>query len=1601
MNGSSASYGTADDVAATPTLRCALIGADTLLVECAQVLLDRGHVIIAIAAGSDRVAAWAEQRGIPVLDAMAPDALWAEGLREQGVDHLFAITHLHPLPPSVIAVPRGLAVNFHDGPLPEYAGLNTPVWGLLHDVPEWGITWHRLSDTLDAGDIVVQHRFAVAPRETSLSLNTRNFEQALDGFGELLDQLEAGTVAPTPQGGGQTAMYRRRQRPVALLDWSQSAEQVDRVVRALHFGPHPNPVAAATIYHPLSPVLVGSSDIDRAQWVAAPGTVVAADEQAVTVACGSDAVRLSGLTSVDGAPLSPSAFLSLTGLTVGSVLAAPPPALQAAVQAHAQLVQPQEAALLATLSALAAIEFPWPHGTPQGVRTSVAVPAGGGATAVSLVAALSVLAHRLGRGEQRHVALALPPAPAELAPLTCASWPLDLAEIIDDVADGVTGPTAAALQAAVATALATTGAHDPWLRDAVARTPSLAGSAHLAGGLQLPLGVRLQPDHAALGASLVVLQPNSTQTGWELVHDVDAVTAADAQRFADVLAAVATALQQPDALVDAIPLVDDATFDTLVRRWNDTAQPVEPACIHDLIIAQVAATPDRIAVADRHGEASYAQLQTRAAELASVLRGHGVGPDVLVGVHVERGIDLLVAVLGVLLAGGAYVPLDPAYPADRLRHMLADSGAPVVVCQQRHAGALPLPPGAATPTIVFVDALAPRGHDVPAASIEPHHLAYCIYTSGSTGLPKGVLVEHRNVANFFAAMDAVVPRGVRGDGCDTWFAVTSLSFDISVLELLYTLSRGMRVVLHEPSTAASAASPTTRRSTRPMDFSLFYFSGDEAEDAHTGKYRLLLEGAKFADQHGFCAVWTPERHFHAFGGLYPNPAITGAAVAAVTERVAIRAGSVVLPLHHPAEIAEAWSVVDNLSNGRVGVAFASGWQPNDFIFRPQNYHAAKQVMFDSIEQVQRLWQGETLTFEGPEGMAVDVTTLPRPVQPTLPVWVTTAGNPETFAQAGTAGANLLTHLLGQSVDQLAPKLAAYRAARAAAGHDPATGIVTLMLHTFVGTDDDEVRATVREPLRNYLRTSFNLVKEYAWSFPAFQRPDGTRIEHVAELADDDVANLSPDELDAVLEYAFHRYYDTSGMFGTPQRLAPFVEQLHQVGVDEVACLLDFGVGTDAVLAGLPHLAQVLQQAQSVVAAVGDEPRTTATYTTTNTAIEHDQGSLGEQLLAADATHLQCTPSMARMLVADPVAHRALRGVVHTFVGGEALPPALADELRLATDGTVTNMYGPTETTIWSSTWQLQPGWNWVPIGTPIANTQLYVLDGDRRPVPPGVTGDLWVGGNGVVRGYHGRPELTAARFAPDPFRGAPHRMYFTGDLARWRTGDNDNNDNDNGEGHPLMEFLGRSDQQVKLRGYRIELGEIEARMRRLPDVADCVAIVREDSPGDQQLIAYVVATEHARIDPFAIRDALRAQLPEAMVPAHVVELRALPHTPNGKLDRNALPQPTTVRAHTAVAPANELERTIVAAWCTVLGVETVGVDDNFFDVGGHSLLVVRLHRTLLERLEQTFALTDLYRFPTVRAFAASLTAPIDSEPAAISAAVDRAARRRANLRGRS
>lgn len=602
---------------------------------------------------------------------------------------------------------------------------------------------------------------------------------------------------------------------------------------------------------------------------------------------------------------------------------------------------------------------------------------------------------------------------------------------------------------------------------------------------------------------------------------------------------------------------------------TDAEYPRESTIVQ-LFAQQVARAPGAIAVVSAGRRLTYRELDFRSNQLARHLQQFGVQRETLVGVAVERSVEMVIALLAILKAGGAYVPIDPDYPVQRTAFMIEDSQAPVILATELTRVRLPQTKA----RIISIDGdtgpIGKNSAEPPISNISSRNLAYVIYTSGSTGKPKGVMIEHRNVVNFFTGMDRAI-----GVDPGVWLAVTSISFDISVLELFWTLTRGFQVIIH----------------------------GD----------------------------------------------------------------------------------------------------------------------------------GET-----------------------------------------------------QSIP---------------------------------------------------------------------------------------------------------------------------------------AAIRDWGV-----------------------------------------------------------SHMQCTPSLARMVAMDPEGLASLGRLKKLFLGGEALPPRFVRQLLQVFSGEIYNMYGPTETTVWSTTYRIPAEFGSIPIGKPIANTQVYVLGSNLEPVAAGETGELFIGGDGVVRGYWGRHELTAERFLVDPFR-ANNRMYRTGDIARFLPDGN-------------LEFLGRADFQVKLRGFRIEVGEIEAALESQEGVQQAVVIAREFKPEDKRLVAYIVSKAGFHPSPIGLRTALAATLPEYMVPSSFVFLDSLPLTANGKIDRNALPAPLAAEDRLSGAaldqPRNELERLIAQAWKEALGVDQVGVNENLFDLGAYSLMVAEVHGQLQQVLGRELSLVDLFQYPTIAALASHLSGQQKGQPSA-----NRAERRRA------
>lgn len=374
--------------------------------------------------------------------------------------------------------------------------------------------------------------------------------------------------------------------------------------------------------------------------------------------------------------------------------------------------------------------------------------------------------------------------------------------------------------------------------------------------------------------------------------------------------------------------------------------------------------------------------------------------------------------------------------------------------------------------------------------------------------------------------------------------------------------------------------------------------------------------------------------------------------------------------------------------------------------------------------------------------------------------------------------------------------------------------------------------------------------------------------------------------------------------------------------------------------------------------------------------------IADQIARHGVTHLQMTPSLAMMLTLDSRAYAALGSLRTMLLGGEAVPASLVHLLRKVFQGDLYNMYGPTETTVWSTTYRVGEVGASVPIGRPIANTQVYMLDEARDPLPPGEIGELFIGGDSVARGYWKRPELTAERFLTVP--ALPGRLYRTGDLARFLPDGN-------------IEYLGRADYQIKLRGHRIEPGEIEAFLEECRGVRQAVVVLREDREGDKRLAAYLVASAGSPGSPPELRATLASKLPDYMVPSAFVFLPSLPLTENGKIDRKALlrlppPNPSARPEHEAGGPGSELEQIVARAWSEALGVPSPGLNDNFFDLGAHSLTVAEVQARLQQELGRDVPLVDLFEFPTVAALAAHLSG--GQTFAAISQASSRAQRRR-------
>ncbi|MEU9894296.1 MupA/Atu3671 family FMN-dependent luciferase-like monooxygenase [Streptomyces phaeochromogenes] len=444
------------------------------------------------------------------------------------------------------------------------------------------------------------------------------------------------------------------------------------------------------------------------------------------------------------------------------------------------------------------------------------------------------------------------------------------------------------------------------------------------------------------------------------------------------------------------------------------------------------------------------------------------------------------------------------------------------------------------------------------------------------------------------------------------------------------------------------------KATRPRpsaDFGVYFFGdypdeGGEADGRPSSPhpsdaYDQIMETARFADERGFSSLWVPERHFHSFGGLFPNPSVLAAALARETSRIRLNAGSVVLPLHDPVRIAEEWSVVDNLSGGRVGIGCATGWHAQDFALHPDRFARRKEIGLAHLDDVRTLWSGGTLSRRTGDGGETAVRIHPRPVQDMPPMFLATSGRRESYEEAARRGLGIVTNLMNQTVAELAENIGHYRKAREQHGLDPDTGRVTVLLHTYLGDDHATARAQALEPMTRYLRSSLQM-RSAASTLGTRGTPGGDPR---------DLATASEEDLEYLFRRAYDGYCDERALIGTPETCAPVVDALYEAGVDEIAALVDFGMPADLMRTGLEHLDALRERHQ------GAGPATTPPGNDVSAS------ALPDADVSAPATDAQRRIWLAAQLIGDPAAYNEVQAV-------RLRGPLDAEALAAAVDGLV-------------------------------------------------------------------------------------------------------------------------------------------------------------------------------------------------------------------------------------------------------------------------------------------------------------------------------------------
>ena len=788
-------------MAARNSFSCYVIGETSLTVQCCEKLLERGHTICGIVTPNPDITAWAGQRGIPF--DLPPHGLNGF-MQERPFDYLFSIVNNAVLPAELLQLPRRMAINFHDAPLPRYGGIHATSWAIMNREKAHGITWHVMTPQVDGGGVLKQREIAVAPSDTALSLNLRCYQKAAEAFGELIDELAGGTAEPRPQDLSKRTYFSRYRRPAlgCLIDWNGSAAEIEAFVRGLEFGPYPNALGVPKVQAGGEYAIINSIQVLESRSCAAPGTVMEAGDRGLTVATADFDVLVTAAARLDGSALVIGSFAREAGIRPGYRFTVPEgPVAERLTGLYGEMCR-HEAFWHAELRGLQPLALP-----DLRLRAGAAAP--------------GQLLYRLDPPpELVGTAMHLIPG-AKPWQILCALFGAFLGrhtgmgavhlglhdELLDEATDGLEGffagclplrldidpqqPLAACCRASI-DKLSALGRRGTYARDLVARYPDLRAQA----GLKLPLRVKhvrsLESVRFDTGAAIELAVAD--QGGCTLCVNTGEVDPAYGEsikkQLSAFLAGAAADFARPLA---CLPLADPSQCREMIEGWNDTAAPFAgDICMHELFERRALEHPEAAATVFNGTGLSYGELNLRANRLAWRLKRAGAGRGSLVGICLDRSHDMIAALLAVFKAGGAYVPLDPSYPAERAGAIVRGAGISVIVSQRKHER-LASHEGVRNLMIDAPDSerTEPGNDENPPRAAQPGDLAYVIYTSGSTGAPKGVMISHRPFINLF---EWCCRTSGFGPG-DTVLFTTSLGFDLSVFDIFGMLGCGGRIYI--------------------------------------------------------------------------------------------------------------------------------------------------------------------------------------------------------------------------------------------------------------------------------------------------------------------------------------------------------------------------------------------------------------------------------------------------------------------------------------------------------------------------------------------------------------------------------------------------------------------------------------------------------------------------------------------------------------------------------------------------------------------------------------------------------------------------------------